>query len=163
MNTQQQAPFTQNSNKSIVSNNTPALAQRQGVSTLAYKDDFLRFKKIKKETLLRGLSTRVESYLSILDTMIEHFTPDGRTLYITAIDGYLRDLRTQVPKIEIFGLEIDEEERLYLAILSLRKELVPIQTHERLSHLQKLFNQYDDLLCNIKVKLDPDQQDSQLT
>jgi hypothetical protein len=154
MNTQQQAPFTQNSNKSIVSNNTPALAQRQGVSTLAYTDDFLRSKKIKKETLLRGLSTRVESYLSILGTMIEHFTSDDRTLDITAIDGYLRKLRTQVP--EIFGLEIDEEERLYSAIFSLRKELVPIQTHERLSHLQKLFNQYDDLLFNIKVALDPD-------
>ncbi|MFN9691828.1 MAG: hypothetical protein ACK551_07005 [Vampirovibrionales bacterium] len=154
LNTQQPAPFTPHSNKSIVNTNTPALAQRQGISSKAYTDAFLRYNRIKDATLLRGLSTRVESYLSILGTMIEHFTSDDRTLDITAIDGYLRKLRTQVP--EIIGLKIDEEERLYSAIFSLRNELVPIQTPERLSHLQKLFNHYDELLFDIKVALDQD-------
>jgi hypothetical protein len=38
MNTQQQAPFTPLSNKSIVNNNTSALAQRQGLTSDALGD-----------------------------------------------------------------------------------------------------------------------------
>jgi hypothetical protein len=155
MNTQQPAQFTSpNSNKSIVSNNTPALAQRQGISTPAYTDDFLRSTRINKPKLLTELSTRVESYVSILDTMIEHFSPPERTLDTTAIDGYLRKLRTRVPRT--FGLHIDEEQRLNNAIFDLHRELEPMQLHDRWLRLTKLRSDYNQLLFDIKVKLNPD-------
>jgi hypothetical protein len=153
MNNQQQAPFTPPNNKSKVNNSTSALAQRQGVSESAYTDAYLRAKKLKKPKLLTELLTRVESYRTILEAMKAYFTPHGMPLDLSALDDYLKELRSKLPNVP--GLSIQEEERLMIAVYQLRNELVPMIGNERFDHLNNLINKYSELLVDINIKLNP--------
>jgi len=109
--------------------------------------------RIKQGEPLRDSLTKVEFYTSKLEDMINHFQPPHeKTFNITAIDDYLRQLRSRVPKMR--GLNIKDERELSNAIFDLYDELVPIVPAMRPEYLKKLIENYNSLDAKIRRGLE---------